>query len=41
MMKDEGMKPGKKPSIILKIEEKNVLVYEEIHNVTIHLDELQ
>ncbi|WP_318617634.1 hypothetical protein [Sporosarcina sp. YIM B06819] len=40
MMKDEGVNPGKHLSFILKIEEKNVLAYEENHNVTINLGEL-
>lgn len=40
-MKKEGMNPGKKLSFILKIEEKNVIAYEEKYNVTIDLGELQ
>lgn len=38
--KDKGVELGKKLFLILKIKEKNVLAYEENHNVTIKLGEL-
>lgn len=40
-IKAEGVDLGKELSFILKIEGKNVLAYEEKHNVTIDLGELQ
>jgi hypothetical protein len=39
--KDEGVDLGKKLSFILKIEGKNVLAYEENHNIRVDLSELQ
>jgi hypothetical protein len=40
-IKDKGVDLGKKLSFILKIQDKKVLAYEENHNVTIELGELQ
>lgn len=40
-VKNEGVNLSKNLSFILKIKEQKVLAYEENHNVTIHLGELQ
>ena len=40
-IKNEGVEMNERFSLILKIEQKSVLAYEEYHNVTVYLGEMQ